>query len=64
MNDDEIERIININTRLLLIMGYTISTLLEIKDYIPKEKEKKINWIIHSVENIVYFDEPLPPIPE
>jgi hypothetical protein len=64
MTDEEIKRIINMNQRILLVMGVITSVILEVGKYVPEEKKEGIYWIIDAVENLVYLDKPLPPLPE
>lgn len=40
MTEDNIERITNMNDRLLLVMGFATSVILELRHYSP-EPEKK-----------------------
>lgn len=64
MTDDNIERLIQMNQRLLLVMGYATSVILELGKYVPEEKKHGVYWVVEAIENIVYLDKPLPPMPE
>ena len=63
MTDDNVDKLIQMNQRLLLVMGYATSVLLELGKFMPEEKKDGIYWVIESIENIVYLDKPLPPMP-
>lgn len=63
MNDENIKHLLDMNARLLLVMGYATSVLLELGQHIPEEKKQGLYWVIESIENIVYLDKPLPPMP-
>lgn len=63
MNDENIKHLLDMNARLLLVMGYATSVLLELGKHIPEEKKQGLYWVIESIENIVYLDKPLPPMP-
>lgn len=63
MTDDNINRLIQMNARLLLVMGYATSVILEISNRIPEDKKQGVYWVIEAMENIVYLDKPLPPMP-
>lgn len=63
MNEENVDKLIQMNQRLLLVMGYTTSVLIELGKLLPEEKKQEIYWIIESIENIVYLDKPLPPMP-
>jgi hypothetical protein len=58
-NDDEF-----IKERLLLILGFGTSLVLELRRHAPKDREKDILWFIQAMENVVYQNKPLPPFPE
>lgn len=64
MTDEEIKRITHMNERLLLVMGFATSVLLELDKYVPEEEKEGLYWIIDAVENLVYLDKPLPSLPE
>ena len=51
------------NQRLLLVMGYATSVILELGRYVPEERKQGVYWVIEAIENIVYLDKPLPPMP-
>jgi hypothetical protein len=53
-----------IKERLLLILGFGTSLVLELRRYAPKDREKDILWFIQAMENVVYQNKPLPPFPE
>lgn len=64
MTDDSIEKLIHMNQRLLLVMGYASSIILELGKDMPECNKQGIYWVIDAIENIVYLDKPLPPMPE
>lgn len=64
MTDEEIKRITHLNERLLLVMGFATSVIMELGRYVPEEKKEGVYWVIESIENLVYLDKPLPPFPE
>lgn len=63
MNDENLEKLIQMNQRLLLVMGYATSVLLELIKDAPESEKLGAYWVIESIENIVYLDKPLPPMP-
>lgn len=63
MTDDNVEKLIQMNQRLLLVMGYATSVILELGKCVPEEKKEGIYWVIEAIENIFYLDKPLPPMP-
>ncbi len=63
MIEDNIDKLIQINYRLLLVMGYAASVILELGKHVPEQNKEGINWVIEAIENIVYLDKPLLPMP-
>jgi hypothetical protein len=63
MTEFTTNRLIEVNSRLLFIMGYATSILLEMEQFIPVENKKALSWVIEAIENIVYLNKPLPPMP-
>jgi len=63
MTEDNVDKLIQMNQRLLLVMGYATSAILELGHLVPEEKKQGIYWVIEAIENIVYLDKPLPPMP-
>ena len=64
MTDEEIKRITQLNERLLLVMGFATSVIMELGSRVPEERKSGLYWVIEAIENIVYLDKPLPPFPE
>lgn len=64
MTNEEIEKIIKINQQLLLVLGFGTSIILDKRNSSYRESDDKVSWFIQAVENIVYLDKPLPPIPK
>lgn len=60
MKDEEIQKLIYMNYRCLMLLGYASSLLHEAEPYL---NEQQIKWFKESVSNIVYFDKPLEPCP-
>lgn len=52
------------NEKLLVILGFATSLILELRKYAPIDKEQDIIWFIQALENTIYKDKPLPPFPE
>jgi len=64
MSDSKIEQLINKNQKLSLLLGYATG-LLKIPDASRMDDEyfNKIEWLFKAIENIVYLDKKLPPMP-
>ena len=65
MKDDQTEKLIHMNQRLLLLLGYATSFVMSYKDspYTDTKQDEKIDWFLKSVENVVYLDKPLEKMP-
>lgn len=64
MTEEQIENLVLMNMRLLLIMGYGSSAMIELSQYLSEEKKAGINWFLTAIENVVYLNKPLPPMPK
>jgi len=64
MDSEEIKRLVHMNERLLLVMGFVTSVIFNTKHLVPEEKRHGMNWFLEAMENIVYLDKPLPPMPD
>ncbi len=64
MDDKEIEHIYSMNNRLLLVMGFATSVLIDMSRLLKNGEDPRLAWIIQAIDNIVYQNKPLPPMPE
>jgi len=62
MTNEEIEKMIHMNQRLNLILGYALGFVTKTARQ-SDEDESKYRWLICAVENLLYLDKPLPPMP-
>lgn len=60
----EIERLSQVNHRLLLILGFGASLVLQMRHSIGNPDDPNILWFIQAIENTVYQGKELPPFPE
>jgi hypothetical protein len=62
MNEEDIKQLINVNFRILFLLGYASSI---VSDYRRLEAyhtdEEKCKWFFDAVQAVVYDDKPLPP---
>ncbi len=67
INDKDVKHLIDMNARLLLLLGYSTATIFGIiKDYriiLSQSDNEKYKWLKDSIENLIYLDKPLPPCP-
>ena len=56
----EIEKVIQMNERLLLVLGYAMGFIFT-ND--ADSKDPRYIWLITAIENLVYLDKPLPKMP-
>jgi hypothetical protein len=64
MKELDINKLIDMNSRLLLVLGYGTAVMLELGKFLPEEKKEGLYWFVQAMENLVYLDKPLPPMPE
>ena len=62
MKEIEIEKIVQTNQRLLLILGYAVGFIQNVPLSTSKD-QLQYEWLIKAIENGVYLDKPLPPMP-
>lgn len=63
MKELDIDKLIQTNNRLLLVLGYGSAVMIELDKYLPHDKKAGMYWFLQAMENIVYTDKPLPPMP-
>lgn len=63
MKDGEIEKLIHMNQRLNLVLGYAMAFVFDYAKTLPESHKDKYYWLTQSVENLIYLDKPLPPLP-
>lgn len=62
MSKEDVYNLIHMNQRLNMILGYAMGFVTK-TSRISKEDEEKYRWIIKAIENVIYLDKPLPPMP-
>lgn len=60
MKEQDVKHLIDMNSRLLLVLGYGTAVMLELGKYLPEENKSGLYWFIQAMENLVYLDKPLP----
>jgi hypothetical protein len=63
MTEKDIEKLVHMNQRLTLVLGYTMGLIHQYEIAFNENEKEKYRWICQAVENIVYLDKPFPPIP-
>lgn len=64
MTNEEIDKLVYMNTRLLIVLGYALAYRdPPLNKDIDSIEYKKYLWLMNAVENLVYLDKPLPPMP-
>lgn len=70
MTDEEIQKLIHMNQRLLLVLGYGSAIMCELMkeigmrlDPIEEYKNEGYDWFIQAIDNLVYLNKPLPKMP-
>jgi hypothetical protein len=63
MKELDNERLIHIIQRLSLILGYASGFISDYAKTLPEIDKDKYYWLINAIENVLYLDKPLPPMP-
>ena len=56
MEKKQIEKLIYVNQRLSLLLGYAMSVIDEHVKCLPDNQREKCEWLSHEVDNLLYFD--------
>ena len=60
---EEQEYLIHMNQRLSLVLGYAMGFVFKHGKTLTGQEREKYDWLIKAVENLVYLNKPLPPMP-
>lgn len=63
MTNEEIEKLIQMNERLNLVLGYAMGFIKPPMNTTEDEVYLKYKWLVTSIENLLYLDKPLPRMP-
>ena len=64
MKDEDIQKIVDMNYRVLLLLGFAssiVGSYRRLESY--HDDEEKCKWFFDSVQAVVYENKPLPPMP-
>ncbi len=64
MKETEIENIIGMNQKALMLLGYSSSLLMVNKNKMLARDKRKLEWLLKAIEDVVYHNKPVPPLPE
>lgn len=62
MNEKEIEKLIHMNQRLNLVLGYAIGFIMPYGQTLEGNDLEKYRWLCNAIDNLCYLDKPLPKI--
>lgn len=60
MHDEAWDKLTQMNNRLLLLLGYTASLLMELAHKLPEDDKHTLTKVIEAIDNVVYLDKPFP----
>lgn len=64
MKDKSVLELINMNNRLLMLLGMTTHMLqVHFKNY-PESKKSDYHWFMDAIDEVVYKNNPIPPFPD
>jgi len=64
MKEIDVEEIINMNYRVLTLLGMVTSLLIDCKNSKPRSEHYKFDWFLDALNAVVYQKQPIPPLPE
>lgn len=59
-----IETVINMNYRVLTLLGMVTALLMDCKNGRPRSEHYKFDWFMDALNEVVYKNNPIPPLPE
>lgn len=64
MKEIDIQELINVNYRILLLLGYATSIVSDYQRLEAYHDDKeKCDWFFSAVQAVIYENKPLPPMP-
>lgn len=64
MTDDQVKQLCDDNFRILTLLGYATSLVMEYKKLDAyHDQTYKCDWFLQAIQNVIYENKPLPPIP-
>lgn len=64
MKEIDIEQLINMNYRVLTLLGMATSIIMDYKNITNNDDDfKKCNWFVEAITAVVYKNQPIPPMP-
>lgn len=63
MDEIQIDKIIRVNERALLLLGYASSLLYQFVKGVPECHKEQYYWFKEALENILCLDIAFPPVP-
>lgn len=64
MKELDINDIVNMNYRVLTLLGMVTSLLIDCKNGRPRCDHYKFDWFLQALNDVVYMNKPIPPLPE
>jgi hypothetical protein len=64
MTEEWQQNMMNLNFRLLMLLGMVTPLLIDYKDLLHKSNHYKVDWFMDAINAVVYENKPIPPLPE
>lgn len=58
------QNVVNMNYRVLTLLGMVTSILIDCKNSQPRSEHYKFDWFLDALNAVVYENKPIPPLPE
>lgn len=58
-----VEKLFHMNQRLNLVLGYAMGFIMPYGKAFENDQKERYEWLKKAIENLVYLDKPLPPMP-
>lgn len=64
MKEIDVQEVINMNYRILTLLGIATSIIMDYKDLEAyHDKSEKCDWFLKAINDVVYFNKPIPELP-
>ena len=64
LTQEQIDYVMDKQKKLLTILGVVSTVFLEMGGQVPNQQRPAVTWIMNALNNVIYEDKELPPLPE
>lgn len=61
--DEDYKKLLEKNQNLVFMLGMSMAINMQLKHHISEITMPNYKWLLQAIENVVYRNEPIPPLP-